>query len=141
MGVLFVNFLYLIVFVTSLYCIYLAVYARKKSSKILFVLGAAVGFGLLLTAFILTQQKHRKLEVLYVGKYMLTEYPNCSPCILMLDANSTYKVVEKGAVKEEGEWHLETGDDYFILYLDHKNHRLGSGKFAYSDSQNGFDKE
>ena len=141
MGVFLVNALYIVVFLASLYAVYRALSVRRKLVKALLILGSIIGFGLLSIAFILTQRKHRRIEVNYVGRYTLKDYPDCKKCLLNLNSNNEYQVLNNGVIEERGDWHLESGDDYFIVFLDHNNHRLGSGKFAYSESQNGFDKD
>ena len=75
---------------------------------------------------------HRTNELDCVGKYILTEYPNCDSCILELKSDNFYQVTSNEIVIEKGEWNYDSGGDYWIVEIG-KHGQLGSGKFKYSD--------
>jgi hypothetical protein len=49
---------------------------------------------------------------------------------LELFKNNTYEVRKDTTVFEEGQWHFESGSDYWITYIG-ENGQLGSGKYIY----------
>ena len=72
----------------------------------------------------------REKELKYVGSYSLTDYPNCSSCILILYKNNSYEVKNEGKNVEEGEWKYRTGSDYWIIDIGEFG-QLGSGIYQY----------
>ena len=54
---------------------------------------------------------HREAELKYVGKYKLTNYPNCETCLLVLYKNNQYVVKQSDYEVESGKWHYESGGD------------------------------
>lgn len=75
---------------------------------------------------------NRSNELMNVGKYSLTEYPNCNPCILELKTNNLYEVKDDEKVVEVGKWRYDSGGDFWIVELV-EHGQLGSGKLTYSD--------
>ena len=83
---------------------------------------------------------HHKEEQKYVGQYYLTEYPDCEPCTLKLSAKMSYSVFHNENEIESGKWKYRSGSDYWIVDIG-EHGQLGSGKFKYSSSSNGFEKK
>lgn len=75
----------------------------------------------------------RKAELEYVGRYCLISYPNCKTCTLDLKKENTYTVKNGDTLIENGKWHFESGQDFWIVYIgDHG--QLGSGEYLYTTS-------
>jgi hypothetical protein len=68
-----------------------------------------------------------------VGIYYLTNYPNCDSCYIELNENMTYKIINKGQKVKNGDWHYESGGDYWITYLNGERDQLGSGTYSYTN--------
>ncbi|MBO0358281.1 hypothetical protein J0X19_10030 [Hymenobacter sp. BT186] len=66
----------------------------------------------------------------HIGTYSLTSYPNCSDCTIHLYPNDKYEVRQGQQIKEHGPWRYETGDDYWIVYLN-EDDQLGVGQYSY----------
>jgi len=75
----------------------------------------------------------RRSGLIYVGEYLLTDYPNCDSCILILTKDNCYKVLNKKITIETGDWHYDDCCDAFIVYMNNKGDQLGSGKFLYKE--------
>lgn len=106
-------------------------FTTKRKTKIWAIL-AALFFGILFFSFKSCQDGYyKKNQISKVGQYNLTDYPNCTSCIIELKENQTFEVTNSGKIIEQGNWHYEVGGDYWITYLDNDNYQLGSGKFAY----------
>ncbi|UOQ70763.1 hypothetical protein [Hymenobacter cellulosilyticus] len=76
-------------------------------------------------------QTQREADLSQVGLYYLTAYPQCRPCTLELKENNRFVIRDSTSVKETGPWRYESGQDYWITYLNTSD-QLGSGKYAYS---------
>jgi hypothetical protein len=138
LGILILYFFYGIIILIGLFFLKLAFASNFKLLRITYSLLALCSFASLTFCFYLQWQKHRKEELQYVGTYYLTEYPNCPTCVAVLKRNNTYKVLDGENEIEKGNWRFESGGDYFILYMDNDKYQLGSGKFSYERSTNGF---
>jgi hypothetical protein len=130
LGELLIYFIYFVLGLGSLLFLALA-FISKRTTKIWASL-AALFFGSLFFSFRSWQNdNYKKNQLSQVGKYYLTDYPNCNSCIIELKENLTYEVTNSGKIIEQSNWHFEVGGDYWITYLDNDNYRLGSGKFTY----------
>ena len=97
---------------------------------------AAVGFAALaalLTFFVFrSHQVDKEWEQAELGTYHLTHYPNCRPCELELREKNAFVVRQHDSIRETGHWHFESGQDYWITYLNEYD-QLGSGKYQYTE--------
>ncbi|MBF9220492.1 hypothetical protein [Hymenobacter ruricola] len=97
---------------------------------------AAVGFVALVALpayFVFNRYRvDQEWEQQELGTYQLTNYPNCRPCELELRENNVFVVRQQDAVRETGRWHFESGQDYWITYLNEYD-QLGSGKYSYTN--------
>ncbi|HEX8330328.1 MAG TPA: hypothetical protein VF629_22550 [Hymenobacter sp.] len=97
---------------------------------------AAVGFvalaALLIFFVFRKQQLDKDREQDKLGTYYLTHYPNCRPCELELRENNTFVVRQYNAIRATGRWRFESGQDYWITYLN-EHDQLGSGKYQYTE--------
>ncbi len=82
---------------------------------------------------------YREAELEYVGKYYLTEYPNCDSCVLHLKRANSYSVTLNGNELEHGYWKYRSGGDYWIVDIGEYG-QLGTGKYKYHDRDNNFEK-
>jgi len=73
---------------------------------------------------------HRQLELENVGKYKLTNYPNCDSCILELKPDNHYYIFDKEKIIEKGKWGYRSGGDYWIVDIG-ENGQLGAGNYNY----------
>ena len=83
--------------------------------------------------------EHLKEQLQHVGRYYLTEYPNCDSCILFLKSNLSYSVFKYESEIEQGKWRFRSGSDYFIVDIG-EHGRLGTGNYTYHSYINGFEK-
>lgn len=97
---------------------------------------AAVGFVVLaaLLTFFVFRSYHidKDWELAELGTYQLTNYPSCQPCLLELREDNIFVVRQNDSIRETGRWRFESGQDYWITYLNETD-QLGSGKYRYSD--------
>lgn len=128
--------IYTIYFFTGLSCLVfliLALTAKKRCFRIWTAL-TGLFFGFLLLCFKWQQNSiYKQNQLNQVGIYYLTNYPNCDSCHIELNENMTYKVAHKSQIFENGDWHYESGGDYWITYLNGTKYQLGNGKYAYRD--------
>lgn len=66
-----------------------------------------------------------------LGIYQLTSYPNCPACVLELREENVFVVRHYNSIRETGHWRFESGQDYWITYLN-EHDQLGSGKYRYT---------
>ncbi|MDO7852139.1 hypothetical protein [Hymenobacter convexus] len=96
---------------------------------------AAVGFialVALLSFFVFrTYQIDKDWEQDEIGTYQLTDYPNCRPCVLELRENNVFVVQQQDSIRETGHWRFESGQDYWITYLN-EHDQLGTGNYQYT---------
>ncbi len=82
-------------------------------------------------------KRHNEEAMRYVGTYQLTEYTEDSKAILKLNKDYSYTVSIQNNMLEQGEWEYDSGGDYWIVDIGDYG-QLGSGKYQYSISVNGF---
>src|SRR5687767_14915479 len=116
LGTLIIYGLYALLIIAAVLLTRLAFIAKFGRRKFLYIFLAIASFALLIFLVINQQLNHRKSELEYVGTYYLTSYPNCQSCKLILKENNSYQVISAKTIIEEGNWHYESGGDYFIVY-------------------------
>ena len=129
-GELFIYLIYVLLGLTGV-VFFLWTYTSKKVRKPWTLLGGLF-FTFLLFYFKSCQnENYKRNQLSQVGKYYLTDYPNCKSCYIELKENMTYNVIDDGKIIETSNWHYESGGDYWITYLDNDKYQLGNGKFNY----------
>lgn len=126
---------YIVYFLLGLACIIFfgLTFTSKRKNKIW------TGLAGLFFTFLLFSYKscltdgYKKNQLMHVGLYYLTNYPNCDSCVLELKENQKYEVTKQGQIIEQSNWHYEVGGDYFIVYLDSNKHQLGSGDYSFKE--------
>ncbi len=68
-----------------------------------------------------------------VGTYQLTHYPGCYPCELELKEDNKFVVRQHNSIRETGTWRFESGQDYWITYLNESG-QLGTGNYRYQEN-------
>jgi hypothetical protein len=134
LGELFVLAIYIFLGLSAAAFLFLTFYGGLLQ-KIWMTIGC-IFFSVLFYVFWSHMNKiQRKAELEQVGVYYLTAYPNCEYCVLELKKDLTYDVRNNGQIIEKSDWHYKSGGDYWITYLDGKNHQLGNGYFEYERSE------
>jgi hypothetical protein len=136
LGALLVYGIYAIIVLVGLFFIRLTLSAKHRMLKFFYASLGFAAFALLAFWIVSAQQKHRSDELAHAGTYYLTKYPNCENCVAVLSKDKTYKVLKGTVVIAKGEWYVESGQDYYIVYLDSGTEQLGSGRFSYQESEN-----
>jgi len=109
----------------------LAIFHKRKKSKNVYGVLALISVVSLLY-FSRVQKKNRRAnEEANVGKYHLSNYPNCPSCNVILKEDNTFEIVDSMKVLEKGDWSYESGGDFWIVYLDKRKDQLGSGIYKY----------
>ena len=136
LGELIVFMLYATLGSSAIICILLLIVANTKLLKSLYLIGFLFSATLFVLYYNYKSSSHRASELEYVGTYYLTDFPNCVTCKLVLNADNTYDVRNENSVIETGDWHYESGGDYWIVYINKKGDQLGAGRFAYKRYDN-----
>lgn len=129
---------YLILLIPPL-CIIILVIVREKEflKKGLFYLSVAL---IPLSLYTYSEySNHREAELKYVGKYYLTNYPDCEPCVLILNKNNCYSVTKLNKELEQGKWRFRSGGDYWIVDIG-EHGQLGTGEYRYNRFENNLKK-
>ncbi|MBO2011004.1 hypothetical protein [Hymenobacter negativus] len=117
--------------VYALRFLFLFVTAQSTPKKRKAALGF-VGMIALLAFFIFSSYRvDKNWERNELGTYQLTAYPNCRPCELELRENNVFVVRQQDSIRETGHWRFESGQDYWITYLNEYD-QLGRGKYSYT---------
>lgn len=102
---------------------------RQKPAKGVIQLVFAIS---LLSYFLINHHRSKRREVeAQLGTYELEQYPGCHPCSLELQENNIFVVKSNNVIKEIGQWHYESGQDYWITYLN-EHDQLGFGSYKYT---------
>lgn len=128
----FIEFLFYIVLIIAVvlpFALYFV--SNTKKSKTFFIIVFICTSSLLGSLLLNRWQAHKEQELEYVGTYLLTNYPNCSGCKLILKKNNTYSVKNGDKIIEEGDWNFRSGGDYWIVEIG-EHDQLGSGIFRYN---------
>ncbi len=134
-GELITLIIYFFLGLSTVVFLLLAVTLKKRQTRLL-ALGPGLFFGFLLLCFKFYQDRnYKKSQLNQVGIYYLTDYPDCDSCYIELNENMTYKIVNKSQAIENGDWHYESGGDFWITYLNGTKDQLGNGKYSYHDYQ------
>lgn len=133
LGELLVFMLYALLGSSAIICILMIIASNSKLLKLLYFIGFIAGAALFFLYYNYKSNSHRASELEYVGTYYLTDFPNCNSCKVVLKADNTYEVRKEAYVIETGDWHYESGGDYWIVYMNNKDDQLGSGRFAYKE--------
>jgi hypothetical protein len=104
-------------------------YNKKLTSSIILVIVCSF-WGYLMFSYYSGENKAEKAQIRIC---QLTAYPNCHPCELELKENKTFVVRQNKSIREIGTWHFESGQDYWITYLNEYG-QLGTGKYSYQES-------
>ena len=135
-GELIVVIIYVFLAVVALLCLLKIITSKGKMNKLLYLIVFGISTALFTMYLTFRSNNHRTSELNYVGTYSLTRYPNCNACKLLLKENNLYEVIKGTKVMETGEWHFESGGDYWIVYMNDKNDQLGNERFTYSGYTN-----
>ena len=137
-GELFVWLIYVFLFANGFIFLWLGFVSKRKFLKLIYA-AISVSFFVLLVLYIYhLKSGHRQSELEYVGAYRLTDYPNCDTCIAILKENNSFDILKGHTIIETGNWHYESGGDYFIVYIGEEKEQLGSGRFKYEHYKNKF---
>jgi hypothetical protein len=131
LGGLIVYIFYAILILTGIVFLRLALIEKKPRKRRSYTIIGIVSICLLFLHIYYLKLNHRESELEYAGTYVLTRYPKCNSCILVLNGNNTYEVVNVNTIVENGNWHYESGGDYWIVYIGDNREQLGSGKYDY----------
>jgi hypothetical protein len=63
------------------------------------------------------------------GKYILTTYPNCDSCVLLLNEDKTYVILKDTLQIEHGNWSYKNGDQAIVKLKT--DGQLGIGNYSY----------
>jgi hypothetical protein len=129
-GELLIFIIYLFLGLTSV-VLFVQAFYEYKSVKPRFLAYSASFFILFCWFKTCRNKRYQEAQIEHVGIYYLTNYPNCDSCYVELKEDMTYNLVRKDTVIKTGDWHFESGGDYWILYMDKERYQLGSGDFEY----------
>lgn len=125
-------FFYFLPGVFALRFLFLLLIAKNSATKRKAVVGF-VALAALLAFFVFRNyQVDKEWEQSEMGTYRLTHYPKCRPCELELRENNDFVVRQHDSIRETGHWRFESGQDYWITYLNERD-QLGSGKYQYTE--------
>ena len=105
--------------------------AKNKASKIFWgfvIILCLVALKSCMTDF---DEGPRQAQLAQVGTYHLTNYYGRKTCIATLKEDSTFVIANQDTILERGDWHYESGGDYWITYLHGHNEQLGANDYAY----------
>jgi hypothetical protein len=131
LGELIVYAFYAILILVAIVFLRLALIEKKTPTRLRYTMIGVVSICFLFLHIYDLKLNHRESELEYVGTYVLTQYPKCNSCVLILNGNNTYEVVNGNNVMENGNWHYESGGDYWIVYIGDNGEQLSSGKYDY----------
>jgi len=138
LGELIVIVIYLILGISAVLCLLKIIISKKNVVKLFYAGGLILSVYLFISFLTNNIKNHRQSELEYVRTYYLSDYPNCDSCELILKDNNAYTVINDAKILESGNWHYESGGDYWIVYLNDQEEQLGSGRFKYETHKNGF---
>jgi len=118
----------------------IAVFLVKRWYKIIAIACLVLCSYFLIRFKLYNDESERKSQLDHVGIYYLSKYPNCDSCYIQLNENMKYKVFKRGQEIEQGDWHYESGSDYWITYLNGERDQLGFGIYTYTNYRLGYPK-
>jgi len=135
-GELIIVAIYFVLGLSAIGCLLKTFIIKAKLPKFLCLLGFVVCTSLLFLFWTNNKRNHRIAELENVGVYYLTNYTNCDSCKLTLKEDNSYEVTNGTKVIETGNWHYESGGDYWIVYMNDNEDQLGNGRFTYEEYNN-----
>lgn len=137
-SILFVLFVYAIVIVSAIFCVWKATKSNQVSNRIIYSIGAVLCVCLL--GLLIFNKKHpcEECDHQWIGTYYLTKYPDCDSCVAILKEDHTFTILSNKKsnlyrVLEKGNWHFVQEYDFLGLYMDKEEQEmLGYNRFTYS---------